>query len=243
MIECPIYYTLPGDTGVASPPPDDETSCTGCNCGYLQFEDTLEYLKEIRDALRQDSSTYNELEFKLRSNIIEVSRLFDIEAGVRPGYFSKAHYTTTKIIATNGTQYLKIPPFVKDTLEVRNMSDIVLDASTYGVKDSHLVYLPCVKHGICGCTSDCGGVKSVEPIVWPPGCYKITAKWGSEVADAAVQKAIRDYLIESYRMQDPVVVLANGLQVQRTFKVPHSWTTYIQNFKAKRKIFSGFAIA
>jgi hypothetical protein len=44
-------------------------------------------------------------------------------------------------------------------------------------------------------------------------------------------------------MEDPVVVLATGIPIQRTFRVPHSWEAYIRNFKAKRKIFSGYAIA
>lgn len=242
MIECPIYYVMPGDTGVADPPPPDPSTCVGCNCGYLQFEDLIPYLPEIRDAAF-DTEKYTEKEFKLRADIVEVSRLFDMENGVPPGYFAKAHYTTTKVFGTNGTQFLRIPPFVHDTLVVRNNHDVILDPNSYAVRDGHLVFLPCLKHRTCGCSNGCGVRKAVRPKEWPDGCYKVTARWGSECADAAVQKAVRDYLVESLRMQDPVKTLANGIPVQRTFRVPHSWDTFVKNFKAKRKIFSGFAIA
>lgn len=256
MIDCPIFFQMPGSVpGTPDPPVDDVISCGGCDCGYLQFEDLMGYLPEIEDNLKQNPDSYTDFEFKLRKSIIEVSRLFDIEAGVQPGYFSKAHYKTTKIFATNGTRYIQLPPFVDNTLEVRTLDDIVVSNTTYAVENSHLVHYPCLKHvnagcgcsfGLgCGhlCSSGCRRRRAKRFHPWPNGCYKITAKWGFECADVAVQRSVRDFLIESYRLQDPVVTLANGISIQRTFKVPYSWSSYISNFKARRKIFSGYAIA
>lgn len=243
MIECPVYITVPSEDAVADPPVDDVVGCTSCNCGYIQYESLIPYLKEIRDAANITDEDHIDFEFKLRELIVEVSRIFDISAGVSPGYFSKAHYFTTRIYPTRGSRYMKIPEHVEGTLELRTLDDLVIDPSYYGYENNHLVFLPCYNTVNCQCTAGCGVEKSPTPIRWPDSCYKVSAKWGKECSDMAVQKAVRDYLIETFRMQDPVIQTANGISIQRRFTVPHSWEVYIKNFKDKRKIFSNFAIA
>ena len=240
MNECPIYYTSTDTTGLPSPP-NDVKYCAGCNCGYLQFESLVPYLKEINNQLREDQEDFNNLEFKLRQEIIEISRLFDIEAGVSPGYFSTAHYKSTKVITSNGTKYLKVADFIPGTLTLRTIDDYIIDPDSYRYENKHLVFLPCVEHSSIGCTGGCLNSKSAT--AWPNSCYKLTAKWGQHCADYAVQMAIRDYLIEKYRLSDPVKVLVSGLPVQMSFRVPHSWEMYLRNFKQKRRLFSQFAIA
>jgi hypothetical protein len=103
--ECPIYLVSPIDSSSTPSAPPADTSCGGCNCGYLQFESLLPYLPELNDKLSEDKEKYNEIEIKLRQQIIEVSRLFDMEAGVKSGFFSKAHCTTTKIFTSDGSKY------------------------------------------------------------------------------------------------------------------------------------------
>lgn len=241
MIECPIYLNT-DITTTASPLPKDDVAC-GCNCGYIQYESLIPYLAEIRDSLNLDQNQSIEFEFKLREQVAEISRLFDSAAGVTQGYFSKAHYRTTKLYSTNGGKYIKVPLHIAGTLEVRTLDDVLIDSSNYSFQDEHLIYMPCEDHIECGCSDICGNDRLSAPIKWPSTCYKITAKWGRECADLAVQMAVRDYLIERYRMQDPVIQLANGISVQRRFQVPHSWETYLRNFRSKREIFSNFAIA
>lgn len=241
MIECPVYLNTSVST-TASPAPRDDASC-GCNCGYIQYESLIPYLAEINDSLNLTPNKAIEFEFKLREQIAEISRLFDSAAGVTPGYFSKAHYRTTHTYTSDGSRYIRVPAHLSGTLEVRTTADTLIDPALYSLKDGHLVYMPCSTHTNCGCTDVCGISTVNNPPAWPEKCYKITAKWGNECADLAVQMAIRDYLIERYRMQDPIVQLANGISVQRRFMVPHSWETYLKNFKAKREIFSNFAIA
>lgn len=243
MIDCPIYYVIPGDTGEQIPPEEDDVTCGGCNCGYLQYEELLPYLSDIKRKLKEDSEDYTQFEFRIRQQIVEVSRLFDMEAGVQSGYFAKGHYKTTKVFTTNGGKFIKIPEFVLGTLEVRTLDDYMVDKSTYAYENQHLIYLPCVEHKSCGCDTGCGNKKYSRSIAWPDKCYKITAKWGKECADFAVKMAVRDYLIETYRTQDPITVLASGLPFQATFRVPHSWETYMRNFKQRNKFFSQWAIA
>ena len=246
-IECPIYYIDPtsttGGCSTTSPPVEESNCASCCNCGYLQFESLLPYLGEIGDTQKNDNDKAVELEFKLREQIIEISRLFDIEAGVEPGFFSKSHYKTTKVTTSNGTRYLKVPEYVPGTLEIRNTANVVLDSSSYAYADGFLVYLPCATHVSCGCSSGCGEVKAESPQPWPNTCYQVTARWGSECSNFAVQKAVRDYLIEGFRMQDPIVPNINGIPISRGFKVPHSWASYISNFKKQRAFFTQFAIA
>lgn len=243
MIDCPIYYVIPGDTSEPSPPIDDVVTCGGCNCGYLQYEELLPYLRDINIKFKEDSEDYIQFEFRLRGQILEVSRLFDMEAGVQPGYFAKGHYKTTKIFTTNDGRFIKIPEFVLGTLEVRTTDDVIVDESTYGYENQHLVYLPCMTHTACGCDSGCTNEKLKQPVAWPNKCYKVSAKWGKDCADYAVKMAVRDYLIETYRLQDPIKVLESGLPFQATFRVPHSWSSYLTNFKRRNKFFSGYAIA
>lgn len=241
MIDCPIYLLGSSSTPDPSPATDDVVSCNGCNCGYLQFEDLLPYLSEIKDKVKQDAEDYNQFEFRLRQQILEVSRLFDMEAGVAPGHFSKAHYRTTQVYTTNGGKYIKIPEFVLGTLEVRTLGDVLVDENVYGYENQHLIYKPCVVHTTCACTIDC--LQERIPRGWPATCYKIFAKWGRDCADLAVKMAVRDYLIETYRMQDPIKMLATGIPFQAKFSVPNSWATYMKNFKQRSKFFSQWAIA
>lgn len=243
MIDCPIYLTVPGDAPTPNPSVDDAVTCTGCNCGYLQYEDLLPYLSEIKSKLNQDSEDYTQLEYRLRQQILEISRLFDHEAGVKPGYFSKGHFKTTKVFTTNDGRYIKIPEFIEDTLEVRTLEDIVVNTSTYGFENQHLIYLPCYKHRICGCPMSCHTRRCRRPLMWPHKCYKISARWGKSCADIAVKMAVRDYLIETYRLQDPIRMLATGIPFQAKFQVPYSWTSFMMNFKQRNKFFSQFAIA
>jgi hypothetical protein len=242
MIDCPIYLNSASSTVTTSAPPQDDATC-GCNCGYIQYESLIPYLAEIPDSLNLTPNKSTEFEFKFREQIAEISRLFDLSAGVTPGYFSKAHYRTTQTYTADGSKYIRVKPHLSGSLEVRTMDNEEVDPSTYSLRDEHLVFMPCEQHTNCGCTDVCGSWNSPLTRVWPDKCYQVTAKWGNECADLAVQMAVRDYLIERYRMVDPVIQLANGISIQRKFTVPHSWETYIKNFKAKREIFSNYAIA
>ena len=149
MIDCPIYLSLPEDSiGSPNPPVDDVIACGGCQCGYIRYENLIPYLPEINDKLKDVNNPESSdlLELKLREQILEVSRIFDTEAGVKPGFFSKAHYTTTKVFPSNGSRYLKVPEHVEGTLVIRTMDDVVLDESSYGLQGGYVVYYPCVKH-------------------------------------------------------------------------------------------------
>lgn len=244
MSQCPIYLINPDiSSGDVSEPPDDSPCINCCNCGYIQYESLIPYLQEIKSSLKDDAGKAVEFEFKLREQILEISRLFDIEAGVTQGYFSKSHYQTTRVYATNGTKFIKVPDFVSGTLEIRTLDNVLLDSNSYGFKDGFVIYLPCSNHSSTWCSTGCGYPKSQTPVRWPDGCYKVTARWGRECSDMAVQMAVRDYLIEGYRVKDPVVEMVSGIPLTRRFTVPHSWNSYISNFHKKRALHSRFAFA
>lgn len=246
MSDCPVYFINETDLlQDVSEPPTEPTSCSSqCHCGYVQFESLIPYLPEIKDRMKYPTDDGVELEFRLRQEIVEISRIFDVAAGVKPGYFSPAHYQTTQIYSSDGTKFIKIGDFVPDTLEVRTLANQVLNPATYAVKDGYLIYMPCSSHSNTSeCTSGCSEHKAYRPVPWPSACYKVTARWGKSCADTAVQRAVREYLIESYRVQDPAVNAATGLPVTRSFQAPFSWTTYIDNFKARRALYGQFAIA
>lgn len=241
----PIYYINPEQSGEPNPPPAEPQTChTGCRCGYVQFESLIPYLEEIRDKMRENPVKATEFEFKLREQIIEVSRIFDISANVAPGFFSPAHFQTTRVYTTNGTRFLKVPEFVAGSLEVRTMDNYLVDPSLYALRDGFLVYLPCAHHphAANSCRTTCGDVPSRTPQPWPDSCYQVTARWGTRCADMAVQMAVREYLIESYRVQDPAMIAATGIPASRSFTPPYSWIAVIENFRSRRALYSQFAI-
>ena len=177
MNECPIYLTTTGDvSGTYSVVPETPVNCASCcNCGYLQYEALMPYLSEIKFLLKNpDQEQALELEFRLREQILEISRLFDMEAGVEPGYFSRAHYKTTKVFPTDRTKYLKIPEFVKGSLEIRTMSNYLLSENSYGFQDGYLVYKPCAQDTYCSRECGCGTKKRRKEEPWPDKCYKVT---------------------------------------------------------------------
>ena len=132
----------PDDVVAGTPAPPPPTCQTGCNCGYLQYEGLLSYFAEINDSLAQSPENAVQLEYKLREQIIEISRLFDMDAGVEPGYFSKSHYSTTQIVSSDRTRYLKVPEHVAGTLEVRTMSDQIVPETAYVYKNGFLIFHP-----------------------------------------------------------------------------------------------------
>jgi hypothetical protein len=132
---------------------------------------------------------------------------------------------------------------VLGTLEVRTLDDVLINEGTYGFENQHLVFRPCSSHISCGCPDGCNNTRIKRETGWPHSCYKVTARWGKECTDFAVKMAVRDYLIETYRMQDPIKQLATGIPFQATFRKPDAWETYMRNFKQRAKFFSQYAIA
>lgn len=240
---CTQYYTIPTDEEpvILTECEIVNNSCT-CHCGYILYESLAPYLTKLTNNAIKDEDYIN-FEAKLRQQIIEVSRLFDVETKSEPGTYSKAHY---KIITLSGdgTRYLKIPEYIPGTLELYTIDGYLINPNSYIYKDGFLIFNPCQNHTTtCGCSSSCGIYeKQISSPGWN-GCFQAKAKFGHECADYAVQLAIRSYIIEYNTYGDVKETNYQGLPISRGFKVPHSWSVTVQKYLETKRSFNAFAFA
>lgn len=242
---CTLYHINPSDLEnnlVQLKVEESDCSTCGCQCGYIQFESLAPYMtKLLRHSTQDDDHII--LEARLRQQIVEISRLFDSETRVEPGFYSKAHYKLIKLYG-NGSSYLKIPDFVPGTLELYTENGYLINPKSYIYKDGMLITNPCSSHSpTCGCTLSCGIYQPTKiPAGWN-GCLQAKAKFGKSCADIAVQLAVRDYLIEHNTFGDIQEVMYKGLPIVRSFKVPHSWAVLTQTYREEKKLFNQFGFA
>ena len=223
---------------------DDLEDCNkcGCSCGYIQFESLVPYMDKLSNNYTQDDD-HIKLEAKIRQQIIEISRLLDLETQVLPGHYSEAHYSVIKLYG-DGTRYLKIPDFIEGTLELYTNDGYLINPNSYGYRDGFLIINPCNSHNnTCGCTNNCGyySVRK-NPPGWK-GCLQAKAKFGSQCSNSVIHMAVRDYLIEHLTFSDIKLQVAEGITVARSFKVPNSWATVVKNNLQKRNFRNQFSFA
>ncbi len=70
---------------------DSECSSCKCYCGYIQYESLAPYMPKLTNNYTKDTD-HIITEAKLREQIVEISRYFDVETNVEEGFYSKAHY-------------------------------------------------------------------------------------------------------------------------------------------------------
>lgn len=248
---CPIFQIAPQDLQQTLSVPQSviaaENKCSeSCACGYLQYEQLIPYLPELRSLAKYDNAAGDELEGRLREQIVEISRFFDIDADAPPGYFSRAHFDT-KLLISNNTPYLRLEYFVPGTLTLYYGTNLV-EPTEFIYQSGFLIYSPCNLSFNNNCDTDCEmagstGRHTGMGLAWPAGCYTATARFGGECAEAAIQMAVREYLIESYRSQDPVAANAQGITYQRSMRVPYSWTKTVASVKQRIQSNRWFAIS
>lgn len=240
---CTQYYTIPTEEEqvILTECELVDSSCI-CYCGYIQYESLAPYLTKLTNNATRDED-HNALEAKLRQQIVEVSRLFDVETKVKPGYYSNAHYKLLTLIG-DGTRYLKIPEFIPGTLELYTQDSYLINPTSYAYIDGFLVFNPCQNHSnSCGCGSNCGIYdKQLGPPGWN-GCFQAKAKFGKECADYAVQLAVRSYIIEYNTYGDVKETNYQGLPISRGFRVPHSWSVAVQKYLETKRSFNAFTFA
>lgn len=240
---CTLYHIDPSDI-VETKCISIEDECTDCRCqcGYIQFESLTPYMTKLSNTNTRDEDHIN-LEAKLRQQIVEVSRLFDLATKAEPGTYAKAHCKIIKLYG-NGSRYLKIPEFVDGTLELYTANGYLINSDSYGYKDGFLIQYPCENHGAaCGCTNDCGNYpKQILGPAWN-GCFQAKAQFGKECADSAVQLAIKSYIIEYNTYGDVKETNFQGLPISRGFKVPHSWQVAVDKYLERKRQFNSFGFA
>lgn len=240
---CTRYYTIPEVTGERIQL-DTLESCGACDChcGYILYESLAPHMSKLMNDHTNDDD-HNILEAKLRQQIVEVSRMFDLETLAKPGEHSKAHYQIIKLFG-DGTRYLKIPEYVDGTLELYTKDGFIINPESYEYKDGFLILNPCINHtSSCGCVDSCGMYQKQN---YPPGwngCLQARAKFGKECSDYAVQLAVRLYIIELNSYGEVRETNYQGLPISRGFKVPHAWDVAVRTYKDKKQSFNTFAFA
>lgn len=241
---CTQFYTIPQTN---EKPVDilSLVSCVDrcdCNCGYILYESLAPHMSKLTNEYTKNED-HIALEAKLRQQIIEVSRLFDLETSSRPGEHSSAHYKILKLYG-NGSKYLKIPEFVDGTLQLYTADNYLINPDSYAYIDGFLVLNPCVDHSSsCGCTDGCGSYSSTVLTPGWTGCLQAYAKFGKECADQAIQLAIKLYIIELNSYGEVKETNFQGLPIARGFKLPHAWESTIKNYKDKKRAYNTFAFA
>ena len=241
MIDCPFYYVYENDTPPEPTELDEEDSCVcRCNCGYLTFESLIPFLDEIQQVAQRDPAEYVKLEIKLRKLILGVSRIFDADVGVESGFYSTSHVAVKTVQSTG--RYLKVPPFVKGTVEVFGMDNVQIASNLFGTKGEYVLYMPCANHGQSCCKSSCWSNGYRNPLEWPRSCYKVRARWGYECADEAVEIAVREYVMALLKKEE-FITSGTGLEIKRGFKSPVTWEKLVESYRRKRNIHSRYGIA
>lgn len=241
---CTRYYEITDDTQQCMVLDSELKNCDecNCNCGYIQYESLAPYLTKLSNNNTGDGD-HIILEAKLRQQIVEVSRLFDLETKVKPGTYLKGHTKVIKLYSDN-TRYLKIPDFVENSLELYTENKYLINSSSYAYENGFLILNPCMSHTLtCGCTNSCGMYKEANNNISWQGCFLAKAIFGNECAPSEVQLAVRSYIIENNTYGDIKEVNFQGLPVSRGFRLPHSWSVAVQKYLEKKRKNNIFAFA
>lgn len=139
---------------------------------------------------------------ELEENIFEqliayASRMFDLECGVVPEYFEAAVSSaavSNKTVYGDGTNFLKLPPYVPGTLNTTLTYPEGYSALDFRERDGYLVRSS--DTGVLAARSCGGGWPEAVPIV-------ISARWGYSATPADVQMAVSELAINIWRETDP----------------------------------------
>lgn len=148
---------------------------------------------------------------ELEALIEQASRMFDLECGVPEGYFNPVPIpvATNKTIYGNGTNYLRLPPYISGSLDTSIALPEGYTAPTFTEIDGHLVL-------------NSGGV--LPPFErlhnWTrPGWYSgvavtVSAIWGYRETPADIKLAVIELVINLWRETDPAQVKLINLEGQ-----------------------------
>lgn len=152
---------------------------------------------EVREVATQITATAQPTAWTndvLNRLIERASRLFDIECGVEPGFFdaAKTPLTTGRVFYGDGTNFLKLPPYVAGTLNTTLSYPSGYSELEFTERGGYLVRTE-------------GSVLNVQPFGgWYEGVpITVSAKWGFAETPADVKHAIIKLVIHICRTVDP----------------------------------------
>lgn len=147
---------------------------------------------------------------ELEALIEQASRMFDLECGVPEGYFnpSPIPIAQSRTFYGNGTNYLRVDPYVPGTLNTTLTLPADYTAPTFTEQFGYLVL-------------NSGGVLPPFPRfnTWWPGWWAgvsvtVSAIWGFRETPADVKMAVIELVINLHRETDPASLKLTGIGVQ-----------------------------
>jgi len=167
---------------------------------------------EVREVATQITPTSKPVAWTndvLEKLIERASRLFDLECGVEPGFFQASSNPTVseRIIYGDGTDFLKLPPYVRGTLN-----------STLGYPDNYTELEFSERGGFLVRTTN--GIFSTRYSTgWYPGVpISVSAQWGFAETPSDVKHAIIKFVIHICRTVDPTQLKLLVLEGQPLFQ-------------------------
>lgn len=158
------------------------------------------------------TATTNALpEDELTALIEQASRFFDLECNVEPGYFEPAGDTaTSKTVYGNGTNYLRLPPYVPGSLN-----------TSITLPDGYTVPSFTEQNGFLVITTSSGVLPPFQHFHnclwsgWPSGVgVTVSARWGFVATPADVKMAVIELVINLERETDPAGLRLKDLEGQ-----------------------------
>lgn len=148
---------------------------------------------------------------ELDALIEQASRHFDLVCGLTPGYFNPPAFpfATTQTIYGDGTNYLKLPPYVAGSL-----------SSTITLPDGYTAPSFVAQNGFLVLSTSTGGLPPFSWFPsWPNGWYSgiavaVTAIWGFESTPPDVKEAVIELIINLVRETDPATVKLVNIEGQ-----------------------------
>lgn len=172
---------------------------------------TVAEVREVGTQITATSEPVKNTDDVLEKVIVRASRIFDLECGAEPGYFEAASSTaTSKTIYGNGTNYLRLPPYVAGSLNTTITLPDGYTAPTFIERDGYLI--------LTTSTGLTPPFSSFYNCSWP-GWYAgvpvtISARWGFEETPADVNHAIIELVINLLKEIDPASIKLMSLDNQ-----------------------------
>lgn len=175
----------------------------------MQYDVRYVSINEVRaSAQGMSTSAVPSADDDLVLNVIErASRMFDREVGVVDGYFNPPLYptATTRTFYGDGTNILKLDPYVAGTLDETITVPANYTAPTFIAQNGHLLL-----------SSDTGIPNAIGRYFnygWMDRVpVTVTAQWGYESTPADVKASVIELAINLWREVDPATAKLSGIE-------------------------------
>jgi hypothetical protein len=187
--------------------------------------------EEVRDIATQMTETAIS-DNVLEALILRASRMFDLACGVEPEYFEAAvvdesTIATDLIIYGDGTNYLKLPPYVPGSLADTVTVPTGYTAPTFIVKNGYLI------------RAESDVLRTPYTIGWYDGVpITVSAIWGYETTPEDVKASVIELVINLWRETDPAFLKITNLEGQAVREKLPPRVKYVANqYRVRQGVF------